>query len=217
MLAHKFSQPLTVLRGSVEVALLGKLNKSECRETLELALQESQRITEVLAVLREVLEIEGSSEETASVSWTQSVKRLLQEPSFEKQKAGLDLVTDLQEDVWVKARPQQLEKATARFLGRASKAARGKNRIQIGLSADDGTACLAVCPEGWPAAAEQAGSESQLPFMEDLTEPAGLDDWIIRHAIECQGGGYEVVSTPGTCLCYQLKLPVAPARTRPQR
>lgn len=212
MLAHKFSQPLTSLCGSVEVALMGELNQSECRQTLELALQESHRMAEVLTALRDVLEMEGCSEETSSVSWTQSVEGLLKEPSFANDKKGLTLVSDLQEEVWVEASPKQLEKATLRFFGRAIKAARGKSRIQIGLSVDGETACLSVYEEGPPAMAEPCESGSPSPFATELTEPAGLDDWIIRHAIERLGGGYRVIPMSETGLCYQLNLPVAPAR-----
>lgn len=216
MLAHKFSQPLTSLRGSVEVALLGEVNQSECHKTLELVLQESHRMAELLSALRDVLDTEGSSEEVAAVSWTQSVESLLQEPAFANQKIGIDFVSNLQEEVWVKARPQQLAKATFRFLCRVFEAARGKSQIQVDLSADGKTACLSVCQQGGTTVMELGGRKSQPPFTRNLPEPAGLDDWIIRHAIERQGGGYEVVATPGTYLCYQLKLPVAHIRTRPQ-
>ena len=39
MLAHRLSQPLTTLLGSIEVALSGEMDESECRKVLELSLQ----------------------------------------------------------------------------------------------------------------------------------------------------------------------------------
>lgn len=77
-LAHTLSQPLTSLQGSVEVALMGNSNESECCQILELVLQESRRMAEILEVLRELLEIEGSGEELQAVSWTQSLEGSLQ-------------------------------------------------------------------------------------------------------------------------------------------
>lgn len=59
-LVHMLSQPLTTLRGSAEVALMGHLDESEFRRFLELSLRESDRMVEVLEALRQTLDIEAS-------------------------------------------------------------------------------------------------------------------------------------------------------------
>ena len=214
MLTHSLSQPLTSLHGSVEVALMGELNESECRQTLELSLQESHRMAEILEVLRDVVEMEGSSEGPASVSWTQSVKNLLQKAALVGEGKCLSLVSGLQSEVRVKARPQQLEKATARLIGRAVKAVGEERWAQIRLSLRAKTACLSVCEEG--GSLESCAGGCQMHSTTGSMETAGLEEWIIRRAIEHQGGWYEVIQVSGTRRCYQLNLPVAPSKVERQ-
>lgn len=67
-LAHKLSQPLTSLRGSLEVALMDEMDEKECRKVLEQSLEETYRVAEVLETLREVLEAEDPGDDFQPVS-----------------------------------------------------------------------------------------------------------------------------------------------------
>lgn len=60
-LTHQFSQPLTSLRGSIEVSLLNEENP-ERRRSLKYMLDETDRLAEVLESLREAIEWEDSKE-----------------------------------------------------------------------------------------------------------------------------------------------------------
>jgi signal transduction histidine kinase len=199
MLAHRLSQPLTSLRGSVEVALLGELDLAECRRVLELTLQESHRTAKALETLREVLEMESSSEQVHPVSWTRRVKELLEQAAPGCGECGVQLVSDVKQGIWVKANPQSLDAATVRLIAGAIRVARGNRQVRIRLSADAQTACLSVCEE-----APSAGALDP-PVLGDL------DRCVVRWAVERQGGGLKVSQDSETC-CYQLSLP----RARPE-
>jgi signal transduction histidine kinase len=209
MLAHRLSQPLTSLRGSVEVALMGDLDKSECQQVLEISLQESHRIAEILETLRDVLEMEGAGVEVQPVSWTRSVEKLLQEAAFADKEGCPQLVSDVKEEVWVKANPQHLDTATARLIGVAIRAARARREVRISLSARAETACLSVCEEGAPPQTGAAASGFSATFVPEKPILEGLDKWVVRRAIERQGGWLKVSQVSENCRCYQLNLPLA--------
>lgn len=208
-LAHALSQPLTSLRGSVEVALMGELNEPECRKVLELVLQESHRLGASLETLREVLDLRDSSGEIQAVSWKNSIARVLKEVSSSEQNVLPGLVSSLEDDIWVNANPEQLDIATRKLIGGVVKASGGKEVIRVGLSVRGKAACLSVCCGYLPAYMGLIADEEQAPMSPALLEEGGLDWWIIRHAIERQGGWLNVSGKPETGLCFELNLPLA--------
>ncbi len=144
-LAHKLSQPLTSLCGSVEVALMGELDEAACRQVLESVLYESRRMADALETLRDLLELEGSSEGAQPVSWTQQVEKSLQEAASAAENHHAQLVSNLKDEVWVEASPEQLDTATRKLIGRAIGEGSGKHVVRVGLSVRGETACLSVC------------------------------------------------------------------------
>jgi len=209
VLVHRLSQPLTSLRGSVEVALMGELDESECRRVLEISLQESHRMAEILETLRDVLEVEGAGEQVQPVSWTRSVEKLLEEAAAVDKNGCPRLVSDVKEDVWVKASPQHLDAATARLIAGAIRAARSRREVRVSLSVHGEIACLSVCEEGVTSHADAAAGRLPPPAIEEGSLLEGLDRWIVRRAIERQGGWLKVNRVSEGCRCYHLNLPLA--------
>ena len=207
MLAHRLSQPLTSLRGSVEVALMGEVDESEFRQVLETLLRESHRMAEILEALREILDLEGAGEQVQTVSWTRTIKKLLEESPLVDGNEGLQLISNVKEDIWVEARPQHLAAATARLIGRAIQAARGNRGVQISLSAFAETACLSVCEEGEPSGGPAGVNGHQPPFSSDRLETADLDEWVVCRAIDRQGGLFKISGAPVACRCCHLSFP----------
>lgn len=211
MLAHRLSQPLTTLHGSIEVALMGEMDESECRQVLELSLQESHRMAEILDALRDVLEMEGAEQGVEPVSWTQCVEKFLEEASYAGTDLCPQLVCDMKENVWVKASPLHLDTATARLIGGASRAACAGREVRVCLSAHAATACLSVCEEGAPHETEAAASGFSTSCIPEKPLLGGLDKWVVRRAIERQGGRLRVSRISTTCRYYELRLPLAAA------
>jgi hypothetical protein len=200
---------LTSLRGSVEVALLGEMNESECRRVLDLVLQESHRTAEALETLRDLLEIEGSSEEAQPVSWTKSVEKSLEEAASADKIHCPQLVRNVMDEVWVRAGPEQLDAATRRFIGGVIKARRERQVVRIGLSAHGETACLSIYTEALPPDAEPSPQRGRKYLAPETRGSGEIDWWIARRAIERQGGSLKINDVSETCRCYQLYLPLA--------
>lgn len=211
MLAHRLSQPLTSLRGSIEVALMGEMDESECRQVLELSLQESHRMAEILEALRDVLEMEGADQHVGPVSWTKCVEKFLGEAACARKDLCPQLVCDMKEKVWVKASPLHLDTATARLIGGAARALRAGREVRVCLSARAETARLSVCEDGVSSETEATASGFSKPFVPEKPLLGGLDKWVVRRAIERQGGRLRVSRISDTCRCYQLQLPLAAA------
>ncbi len=209
ILAHKLSQPLTCLRGSVEVALMGEIKEAECRQVLEQSLEESGRMAETLEMIRDVLETEGSEEDIQPVSWRRSIEKSLQEAAPADGECTLQLVCDASDEVCVKARPQHLDTATRRLLDWVFREARGNLPVRIELSACGETACLSICEGDLPPDAKRTEKSGRTHTLEEALEPRGLEVWMVRRAIERQGGWLKVNRMPGAGRCYRLYLPLA--------
>ena len=208
-LAHMLSQPLTSLRGSAEVALMGQLNESEARHVLELLLEEFNRMAEVLEALREILEMEASDSEIQPVSWTRNIKKALEAEASADDDRRQRLIVSLPSEVYVKANPCWLDMATQRLVGRALKAAHRLHSVRVELSVVDETACLSVRGEGRSAdlttAATGAGA-SYSPSVLELGEASWL---VVRRAVEGQGGRLEVSWPSENVCCCRIYLPLA--------
>ena len=212
MLAHKLSQPLTSLRGSIEVALMGESDKAEYRRVLTLSLHESQRIAETLEALRDVLDIEGPVAGLQRVSWTQIVQQLLEAAALVDQRNPPQLAGNLKSEVWVMASPPHLAVATRRLINSAIRAAECKSKIRIKLSETEDAACLSVLEEGPHPAMASAGNSPEA--FEPVTPLlAGIDKWLVQRAVERQGGWLKIRKLSDTCRRYELNLPLSPSES----
>lgn len=210
-LAHKLSQPLTCLRGSVEVALLGEIRESECRDVLEQSLEESHRMAETLELLRDVLETESADpEETIqTISWQQCLEESLREIAFLDHNCHLQISCEVMEEAWVNANGQALDSATRQLLGWVIKRCRGKKTARIVLSVEDQVACLSICESSVGCNTTLADEINAIHISAATLEPRDPEWWIIRRTIERQGGWVKISHLQGTSNRYLFYLPLA--------
>lgn len=218
-LAHKLSQPLTSLRGTVELALMGEIDVKEYRRILEISLQETQRVAEILEALRDIVEMESAGIQVQPVAWREIIEKALEEakPTSTDKANGLRLVSEATGEVWVMASPQRLTLATARLIGGAVRATRDGHAVRIVLSVVNETSSLKVFEESAPAGGQDANS-SGTPGASAKPVLGELEKWILNRAVEGLGGRLTVRQTSQSSRCYQLDLPLAsppPASSRP--
>jgi signal transduction histidine kinase len=208
IMAHKLSQPLTSLHGTVEVALMGELDVAECRHILEVSLQETQRMAENLEALRDALEVERVGAELQPVSWTRIIVSILEDAASVDKDKRPHLVNRAKGEVWVKANPYHLNLATTRLIAGASRVVRRGNMVRIILSVDREGASLTVFEEAVPQNGEDANGVEP-PITSEKHVLGEVDRWIVSRAMERQGGRLTVSQTSKTGLCSQLSLPLA--------
>ena len=206
-LAHKLSQPLTSLRGSIEVALMGEPDEAEFRQVLTLSLHESQRLADTLEILRDALDVEGPVKGRHRVSWTQCVEQLLGEVELVGRNSPPQLGSNVKSGILVMASPQHLNVATRRLINAAVEAARCNCKVCIELSAAQDAACLSIFEESPLLSAESTGN-FQTAFGPETPLLAEIDKWIVQRAAERLGGRLELRNVSETCHCYRLNLPL---------
>lgn len=212
--AHKLSQPLTSLRGSLEVALMDEMDEKECRKVLELSLEETYRVAEVLETLREVLEAEDPGDDFQPVSWNLLVTQALEAVAPAARRKGLHFVLEPMADAYVKINPPRVDAAMHELFREVTRRGAPESTIRVGLSVRGRMASLSVCDNGsWPAA----------PPPEEKTQPPAsstramdrtqLDWWVLRRTIEGQGGWLEIEKIPLRGVCRRIYLPLASSET----
>lgn len=210
-LAHKLSQPLTSLQGTVEVALMGEMDVKEYRRILEISLQETQRVAEILEALRDIVEMERAGIQVQPISWTAVIEKALEEAVHTGQLDRPPLVSEAGREVWVKASRQRLTLATTRLIGRVVRANRDGHAVRIIVSVDKETASLKVFEECPPAGDRDANGPGT---PGSLAQPVlgELEKWILNCAVEGFGGRFTIGKSSQTSRCYQLDLPLASPR-----
>jgi len=210
-IAHKLSQPLTSLRGTVEVGLMGEMDVQEYRRILEISLQETQRVAETLEALRDIVEMERAGVQAQPLAWTAVIEEALQHTAQADQVDRPRLVSEARGEVWVKASPQRLTLATTRLIAGAVRANRDGHAVRIILSVAKETASLKVLEQCAPAA-EQGVHRPGTPGATAKPVLGELEKWILSRAVECLGGRLSVEQSSQTSRCYQLELPLASPR-----
>lgn len=210
-LAHKLSQPLTSLQGTVEVGLMGEMDVKEYRRILEISLQETQRVAETLEALRDVVEMERAGIQVLPISWTAVIERALEEAAPTDKLDRPPLVSEAGREVWVKASPQRLTLATTRLIGRAVRASRDGNAVRIIVSVDKETASLKVFEE-CPPAGDQDVNGPGSPGAAAKPTLGELERWILNRAVDGLGGRFTIRQSSQNSRCYQLDLPLASPR-----
>jgi len=211
-LAHKLSQPLTSLQGTVEVALMDEMDVKEYRRILEISLQETLRVAETLEALRDIVEMERAGIQVQPISWTAVIEKALEEAVHTDQLDRPPLVSEAGREVWVKASPQRLTLATTRLIGRAVRADRDGHAVRIILSVDKEKASLKVFEE-CPPADDQDANGPGTPGASAKPALGELEKWILNRAVKGLGGRFTIRQSSQTSRCYQLDLPLASPRS----
>lgn len=209
ILAHKLSQPLTCLSGSVEVALMGEINDSDCREVLKQSLEESRRMAEILEALRDVLEIESSGEDHQLFSWKQNIENTLKQAAVTGVDGCVQFTCEPGDEVWVKANPYHLSIATRRLICHLTRNHCRGPVVRVGLAVFGKTACLSIYEKEAPSGVKLIPRAHWADSLGDSVGPEGLDWWILRRVIQRYGGWAKCAQIPNADRCFQINLPLA--------
>jgi signal transduction histidine kinase len=203
-LIHELSQPLTALRGSLEVALLGEVKEPECRAILQQSLEEAHRLAAGLATLRDVLEAEDPGEDFHEVNWKQLVAKAVRETIPAARIKGLQIVVETLADAYVKVNAPRAEASLRELLRLLIQRSAQSGSLGIRLSTHEGNAELSISEEG-PLLATPSPASS-FPERMHGTE---LSWWILRRSFEIQGGKFEIEAVPSGHVRCRVLLPVA--------
>ncbi len=214
-LIHKLSQPLTALHGSLEVALMGKIDKDTCRGVLRQSIEETDRMIEVLETLREVLDAEDPGDDFHPVRWRNLIAQALEDLAPMACNKGLQLVLGPMADVYVKVNPLRVDAALRELLRQAIRRSARTGVIRIELSSQERWASLSVWDDSLPQdAAGQAEKSQPAASFTEVLEGTLPEWWILERTIKGQGGWLEIEKIPPAGLRCRLYLPLTPSEAQ---
>jgi heavy metal sensor kinase len=215
--AHELRTPLAALRGTTEVALRGDRSPQEYRKVLASSLEEVERLirlSEDLLLLSRSLA--GPEPAQERVDLEPLLLEGLDAGARLGQAAGVSVRIESAAPAVVRGDATALRRALLNLVENAVKYTPRGGKVELSLTAEEGTASLTVSDTGMgvdPADAERIFE----PFVRlDAarsrdTGGAGLGLAIARSIVVAHRGTLSVESRPGSGSRFTIRLPLAPA------
>ncbi len=214
-LAHRLAQPVTALRGGMELALLGKRSVSEYRSVLEESLQLADHVVQLIVSLRDLAESSAPAGPRQSVALDQIVREVQAEVQglAESREVHLQLRAEGAANICVD--PGRLREALQNLFAWVIQNSAGGGVIDTEISASDGEAHLSLSPPRWDL------QYLQVKMLDDIANPGllfshaaktGAMGWAInRRLVGGLGGKLEIVTEGLDTGCIRARFPLAPA------
>jgi len=212
---HRLSQPLTALRGSLELGLLTEGTAADYRSALKEALAQADGLARLVDSLRELAE---AGEAPDTIEWV-LLEQLIKEAEGEMRPLAdsrrLNLVLNVKDTFPVRADPLRLRRAVYKVIHQAIQRTPEYGTVLVSLSSSGRDACLTVADQGPAGHRGELQSLSLATSLGELFSEAsknGTLEWAIAKRIfEVQGGVVRVESLPQGGCCFAASLPSAPA------
>ncbi len=212
---HCLSQPLTALRGSLELGLLTEGSVADYRSALNEGLAQADSLARLLDSLRELVEAEEATDTVERVLLEQLIKEADSEMRLLADFRRLNLAFNFKGSFPVRANLRRLRQAVYKVIHQAIQRTPALGTVLVSLSTSGCNACLTVTDQG---PAHRQGELEHLSLATSLGElfsealKNGTLEWAIAKRIfEVQGGGVRVESLPQGGCCFDASLPLAPA------
>lgn len=219
VLIHEMSQPLTVLAGEIQLALLNQHPETEYREVLHCCKAETDRLSELFVLLRELYEAEKRDEFTEGASIREALRQSLEllQPIAESKgvKFGLEIPSDRQ----VTVTAERLRKLLLQPLKFAVDRSPRGGQVRVVLLSSPSEAICRVTDVG-----STPGAEDVARLLDPLAKRAGqlplLDsplEWCLAKRIsEACGGSFTVKGDAEHC-SVSVTLPLCTPDSRQDR
>ena len=214
-LAHRLSQPLTALRGALELALAEPLDTGGCRAALAQAFDLTGQLVQLLSSLRDLGEATAPGVSSGCISLTMLAKEAQEELRGFAQARGVKTVFETSPEVTVCGAPGRLRELVLKLLWLAIERTPEHDTIQIAISAVEGSAALVLTNHF----ARVRLDEFDLPpvgatdglgrLFAEAAKTHRLDWAIVNMLVESLGGSFQVKSGKPQGYSIILRLPLA--------
>lgn len=213
-MTHRLVQPLTALRGGLELGLLGKPSEAEYRALLQQSLELTDALSQLVVSLRDIGESGVSTGAAQSVSLEASVQQALAEVAAWAQSRDVTLKVNVEATVMIRANSVRLSEALQSLLGWAIQNTAGGATIVVDLSTSEGEAVLSLSPP------KMDWQYLQIKVLEEIATPGvlfsfaaknGSLGWAINmRLVEGLGGKLEILTPEGEPGRIRARFPIAP-------
>jgi K+-sensing histidine kinase KdpD len=147
-LVHQFTQPLTVMQGLLEGAMLPGRTATQDTVLLESLGREVDRLSHMVRRIREMAEIESAVEQDLAVPLVQSVKRIVEQMASGAEPQELKVQVNASQEILVWSSPQRLEWCLQKLIGGALQRSPKCGKVRISISSSSVAAILKVSDQG---------------------------------------------------------------------
>ena len=214
-MAHRLAQPMTALRGGIELGLLRKRSAADYRSVLEQSLQLADQMAQLIVSLRDLGESGAPGGPSQSVLLEAVATEVLGEMEGLAQSRELRLQLRAEGVVKVSANPERLREALQSLLAWVIQNSAGGGIIALDLSVSEGEARIFLSP------ARLDMQYLQIKVLEDITTPGllfshaaknGALGWAInQRLLDGLGGKLEILTDGADAGCVRVRFPLAPA------
>jgi signal transduction histidine kinase len=213
-MAHRLAQPMTALRGGMELGLMGKRSAADYRSLLEQSLQLADNMAQLIISLRDLGESGAPVGSPQCVHLEATVAEVLAEMEGLAQSRELRLRLNAEGAAKVCANPNRLREALQSLLAWVIQNSAGGGIITVDLSAAEGEALVFLSP---PRSDLQY---LQVKILKDITNPGllfahaaknGVLGWAInQRLLDGLGGKLEILTDGRDAGCIRVRFPLAP-------
>lgn len=212
-MAHRLAQPMTALRGSIELGLMGKRSAADYRSVLEQSLQLADNLTQLIVSLRDLGESSAPRGAPRCVLLNAMAMEVLAEMEGPAETRDLHLHLQAGGNARVWADPDRLREALQSLLAWIIQNCAGDGVIAMELSAPEGEARIFLSPPRLDL------QYLQIKVLEDITTPGllfsraaknGALGWAINQRLwEGLGGRLEILTDGPDAGCVRVSFPLA--------
>ena len=213
-MAHRLAQPMTALRGGMELGLMGKRSVADYRALLEQSIQLADSMVQMIVSLRDLGESGAPGGPSQSVPLETAVREVLAELEGLAQFRELRLQLKAEGAVKVSVNPERLREALQSLLAWVIENSAGGGILTVGLSASENEARLFMSPPRLDL------QYLQIKVLEDITNPGllfshaaknGALGWAInQRLLGGLGGKLEILTDGPDAGCVRVRFPLAP-------
>lgn len=213
-MTHRMVQPLTALRGGLELGLLGKPSEADYRALLQESLELTDGLSQLVVSLRDIGESGVCIGEAQSVSLEAAVQQALAEVAAWAQSRDVTLKVSVQATANIRANRGRLNEALQNLLAWAIQNTAGGATVEVEVSKTEDEAILYLLPP------KMDWQYLQIKVLEDITTPgvlfsfaarSGVLGWAInKRLVEGFGGKLEILTPEGETGRIRARFPLAP-------
>lgn len=216
--SHELRTPLAVLRGELENLAQDLQLKSQTRETLGSALEEVDRLAEIVEGLLALSRLDTGEVKPEWVRFdlAELVATTADQMSLLAEDKHITVVCDCAERVMVEGDQARLKQVVVNLLDNAIKYTPNGGRVRLKTAREAENAVMDVVDDGVGIPAEALPHVFKRFFRVDGSRSrehgvggAGLGLSIVKSICDAHGARVEVSSTPGQGSCFRVRQPLA--------
>jgi heavy metal sensor kinase len=215
--SHELRTPLAVLRGELENLAQDLQLKSQTRETLGSALEEVDRLAEIVEGLLALSRLDTGDLKSAWVRFdlAELVSTTAGQMSLLAEDKHITVLCDCAERVMIEGDQARLKQVVVNLLDNAIKYTPDGGRVKLKITQEGGNAVLDVADDGIGIPSEALPHVFKRFFRVDGSRSrdqggAGLGLSVVKSICDAHGARVEVSSTPGQGSRFRIRQPLAP-------